>query len=196
MQASRHTWTYWLAQVNSFCKQLDQRSYATVVKQGKAVVQTKTALKKSTNSNKIVNKWLVSDNTNTSTTTRPRVQKICHEDKKIVHFNRHNTRHSTIPVTNRFHVLQDHLQTTTTDCVVSNSLCCKTAKSLKLQGNKNGIGQTLGVAVQNKQYTDMLDSFDCNFKGNKNKTGRSLGQSNVEEGHSSSSTTTDTNQLQ
>ena len=42
----------------------------------------------------------------------------------------------------------------------------------------------------------MLASLDCTLKGNKNKTGHSLGQSNFKEGHSSSSTNTDTNQSQ
>ena len=36
----RPTWSLWWAQANSFHKQVDHHSYATVLKEGKAIVQT------------------------------------------------------------------------------------------------------------------------------------------------------------
>ena len=64
------------------------------------------------------------------------------------------------------------------------------------KGNKNGIGQTLGKAAQNKQHINDLDSFACSLGDNKNKTGQSLDQSKLRERHSCSSIKPEIDQLQ
>ena len=176
-QVDHNTRSFWLARAKSY-NQLDHRSYATVVHNGKAVVQTSQlpASKKHVFSRHKVSSL---DTAKKVTKVNFSPQHTCETVQKQICPSKLHPQEFSIPLTNRFEALQEAMLSDEHEVTTSSHIA--TAKHFTSRGNKNGNGQTLGIAGQQQQQTNVVDlSFDSCFKGNKNKNGHKLGQSTDE----------------
>ena len=176
IHCSRPTWTLWFAQANALQTVCDSRSYAQVLKEGKAVVQPNqisgkirsTKKHKSTESfSKTKNTSNISKNAHNSVT----VQYPTHSGQRLL-------KTQLIPTFNRFQPLQDELHSDDVEQDLINKQDAGHAVYSSLfTGNKNKTGQTLDSARPASGHSMHGDLLDNISGGNKNKTAKSLGQS-------------------
>ena len=151
ISCSRPTWTVWLARANALHTTRDSRSYAQVLKQGKAVVQPNQVR---ANVQPIEKQQLTEFFCNTKAR---KTQKISHKSKKVSHHTHSPqgmSQKQFLSTYNRFQPLQSDLHND------------------QLENNMSLNNAALTVAMH-------WDYLDKHFVGNKNKTGKSLGQSHT-----------------
>ena len=173
---SRPTWTLWLARANALHTTCDTRSYAQVLKQGKAIVRTEQLNEKVQPVEK--QQFTASfSQTKNVTKTQKSSQKCDNIQDTRVLTQTVSQRH-LIPTSNRFQILQYDLQGVEHDWdSLDNAFV----------GNKNKTGKSLGqshthVKQQNGWQDAAFKTLDTcpvqdtfNFKGNKNGNGSKLG---------------------
>ena len=179
---SRPTWTSWWAQANVWHKKRDHRSYATVLTQGKVVVQpTHVHERVKCGDTKLKTRTFNRKQNNFASTIshgRHKVQNLERKTLSTLPKKALFLEENVIPTFNRFQPLQDKLTIPDVEHdvnIVHN--VTQAANFSSCMGNKNKTGQTLGTAASNNGHCMNMDSLANNFKGNKNKTGISLGQS-------------------
>ena len=177
MEANHDDWTLWLAKSNAFKNSVTASSYATVLKRGKKVVQTKVTNtpgnhrfgKKHGN---FVSHKFQQKTKNKTFIAKPKTGYI----KASVVPKASNY---PIALSNRFDVLQHEEDEVQAHELENNVVTPAPINTSSFMGNKNGNGPNWAmVAPTGGSYNTHMGHFNKTFKGNKNKTGQILGKLN------------------
>ena len=177
MEANHDDWTLWLAKANALKNFVTAFSYATVLKRGKKVVQTKVT---NTQANhRFGNKY-------GNFVIQKFDQKI--KDKRFIckpkkgHINASVVPQASnypIALLNRFDVLQHDEAEVQAHELENNVVTPATTNTSSFKGIKNGNGPNWAmVAATGGSYNTHMGHFNKTFKDNKNKTGQTLGKLN------------------
>ena len=169
MEANHDDWTLWLAKANTFKNFVTASSYATVLKRGKKVVQTKVTNIQVNHrfGNKYGNVVIHKFHQKTKDKSFISKPKKGYINAPVVH----QASNYPIALLNRFDVLQHE-----EDEVQAHELENNTSS---FKGNTNGNGPNWAmVAATGGSYNTHMGHFNKTFKGNKNKTGQTLGKLN------------------
>ena len=183
IHCSRPTWTWWLAQANALQTVCDSRSYAQVLRQGKAVVQPNQVSTKirSIKTHKVTESFYKTKNaSNTS--------KNAHNSDTVeypIHAGQRLLKTQLIPTFNRFQPLQDVLHTDDVEHgLIDKQDAGHAVYSSLFTGNKNKTGKKLGSAHPASGHSMHGDLLNKVSGCNKNKTGKKLGSAHPASGHS------------
>ena len=174
LKANQVQWAFWLAKANAFKHSVSNLSYATILKRGKQVVQSRS---KTGHINQKVTK-----NCHNSMIKTPRSEnkdKWTYKPKKghITAVQVSQVKECPIVLSNRFEVLQYEQEQIEVNELTNGTVTPIATVTSSFKGNKNKTGQNrVTVANTGDTYDIHMNNLDNTFTGNKNKTGQILGK--------------------